>query len=646
MLALVQRPPRAPTLDAPGDEEVDGNGRSGWATPAPAPTPAEAAPRRRWPVVALLVGLLALPLGVALAALRSPRWYPLLDLAQTEMRVRDVSGGHPPLIGLPGRIGTLTDQGSHPGPLSFWALWPFYEVFGATAWALQVASASLHLIAAGATLWIARRRGGTWLAVGVAAALVFLVRAYGPSLITEAWNPYLPVLAWVLFLVAVWSVWSDDLVVLPVAVVAGSFCAQTHISYVGLVGGLAALTVLVVVRAGVRAWGDPDSRRRFLRWTGLSVVAAAVVWFPPVYEQLTVRNGNLTKIWDHFSDPPEEAIGLGRGARLLMIRLNPLGLFDRDLFATRDGRLAVAMGVALLVAWAGSALVAWRLRHRALLLLDAVVAAGLALGLVSAARIFGFLWYYLSLWAWGLAVLMLVAIGWTVARALDARPGGAGPGLRRVGAVGLLGVLAVGLVSLTVDATDATAATNSNLRLVRMMDRLAPATIEAIEDGTVPGGGPEGRYLVTWSDPIGVGAQGYGLLLELEREGLHVGAQAAHRAGTRSHRILSREDATAEVHLAVGDDIEVWRATEGAREVVYVDPRTPAERRTYQELRRRAIDLLRADGHDDLVPGVDANVIALATDLRVPLAPRRVLARMVALGLPAAIFVAPPAASG
>ena len=145
----MQRPPRASTLDAPGDEEVDGNGRSEHTVPASTATPAEPAARRRWPVVALLLGLLAIPLAVALAVLRSPRWYPLLDLAQTEMRVRDVSGGHPPLIGLPGRIGTLADQGSHPGPLSFWALWPFYELFGATSWALQVASASLHLIAAG-----------------------------------------------------------------------------------------------------------------------------------------------------------------------------------------------------------------------------------------------------------------------------------------------------------------------------------------------------------------------------------------------------------------------------------------------------------------------------------------------------------------
>ena len=74
-------------------------------------------------MIAILVALLALPLVVALIALRHPRWYPLLDMAQTEIRIRDVASSHPPLIGLAGRIGTYgPDSGSHPGPISFYAI--------------------------------------------------------------------------------------------------------------------------------------------------------------------------------------------------------------------------------------------------------------------------------------------------------------------------------------------------------------------------------------------------------------------------------------------------------------------------------------------------------------------------------------------
>ena len=37
------------------------------------------------------------------------------------------------------------------------------------------------------------------------------------------------------------------------------------------------------------------------------------------------------------------------------------------------------------------------------------------LSLVSMARIFGKVWYYLTLWAWGTTTLLIVAIVWTVA---------------------------------------------------------------------------------------------------------------------------------------------------------------------------------------------------------------------------------------
>ncbi|MEO6571816.1 MAG: hypothetical protein ABIO83_09730, partial [Ilumatobacteraceae bacterium] len=81
---------------------------------------------RRRPTVAL--GLLAAaPLVVAAIALLFRPWVPVLDMAMTEFRVRDVGGVHTPLVGLPGRIGNFPDQGSHPGPWSFYLIAPFYR---------------------------------------------------------------------------------------------------------------------------------------------------------------------------------------------------------------------------------------------------------------------------------------------------------------------------------------------------------------------------------------------------------------------------------------------------------------------------------------------------------------------------------------
>ena len=180
--------------------------------------------------VVLVLGILAIPLGVALGVLFRSRWYPTLDLAQTEIRVRDVWSSHPPLIGLAGRIGTFGEGGSHVGPLSFWALWPFYWLFGSGSWALEAAAVALNVVAIGTAVWIAHRRGGTALVFAVGAVLALLMRAYGATLLTEPWNPYLPVLWWFLLLLAVWSVFCYDPVVLPIVVFAGTFCAQTHVS--------------------------------------------------------------------------------------------------------------------------------------------------------------------------------------------------------------------------------------------------------------------------------------------------------------------------------------------------------------------------------------------------------------------------------
>ena len=124
--------------------------------------------------------------------------------------------------------------------------------------------------------------------------------------------------------------------------------------------------------------------------------------------------------------------------------------------------------------------------------------------------------------------------------------------------------------------------------------------------------------------------------------GFDVGARKIYLAGVRSHRILDPSDASAEVHLAVGADIETWRARPGAREVAYVDPRSPAERVEYERLRRQAIRGLQAAGLVALVPAVDNSLFTTIIDSRVPERPRELMIRMRDLGLPTAVFVAPP----
>ena len=129
-------------------------------------------------------------------------------------------------------------------------------------------------------------------------------------MLIQPWNPYLPLIAWIVVLLATWSVLCGDHMMLVPLVVAASFAAQTHIPYLTMAGGLGLFAVAVVV---VRCWRS-DDRRSFVRplaWTG---GLFAVLWLAPLVEQIRHDPGNLRRLIDHFTSPAEDAIGWRRAA--------------------------------------------------------------------------------------------------------------------------------------------------------------------------------------------------------------------------------------------------------------------------------------------------------------------------------------------
>jgi hypothetical protein len=594
-----------------------------------------------------LLALLALPLIVALAVLAQKRWYPILDLAMTEIRVRDVASSHPPLIGLVGRIGPLGRQGSHPGPVSFWALWPVYRLFGASSWAMQVSAVALHLVAMGTALWIAFRRGGVRLMVALAAVLAILTRAYGAETLTQAWNPYLPLVSFIVFLLALWSVADDDLPLLPVAVVAGSFCSQTHVPYLGLTLGLGGFVIVWASWTAYRRRKNKTALRSFFVWGAIALVLAAILWTPPVIDQIVNTPGNLSVLSDYFRNPPESPVGLRRAIDVFFVHLNPWHLVEHLVTAdrTKVESGSLVPGALFLVAWAASAVAAWRIRHRALLRLDLVLGVALVLALVSMSRIFGLVWYYLVLWAWGICALMVLAVVWTAVVLVGTRL--ARPTAARAAAVGTAVLVGVAVLFSALFTYDATSADVPAPRLSHTLGVLVRPTVAALDRSSAPGGGRDGLYLVTLRDPVDIGAMGYGLVNELDRRGFDIGVLDIYGPGATRYRVIDPAQATGVVHLAIGpDDIDVWRAEPGTREVAHTDPRTPTERAEYQRLRTQVIDELSAAGLADLVPTVDDNLFGLSLNTRVPDRARRKLVRMTNLGLPAAVFIGPREAVG
>lgn len=499
---------------------------------------------------------------VALVVLRDPQWMALHDLAQVEMRVRDVGGGHPPQLGLGGRFEGHGVTGSHPGPIAFYLLWPVYTLLGGTGWALQAAAGFLSTVAAGLAVWVAHRRGGVVLALAVAGAFAVLARGYGAEVLTSAWNPNMPVVWWWLFLLAVWSLLVGDVVVAPVAMLAALVCVETHIPYVVPVGWLSVLVAIVLI---VRTWRGDVDRGRVLRWVGAALVVGAVGVAPPVAEQLTHDPGNVSVLVANFRHPYDDPVAKGEAVDTWLEHLDVFALLRQDtndIDSAFDHSLDLGRrwpGLVLLAVWGVAVAVAWRQRDQRphLLALHAVVGVATLATLVAISRIFGPLWPYLVFSAWGTTMLLFFATVWTLVPR-DRRP--------------LPVVAAVAVVAVAAFVVDSAATGTEDADLATGMVRLSAATGAALADDPV-GCGDDCRYTLEFTDPVHIVSPVFGLLLDLEKQGYDVRAEPWRSVSVRRHRVADPATADAVLHLVTTDEIIAdLGARPGVELLAEVDP--------------------------------------------------------------------------
>lgn len=585
----------------------------------------------------LALGVLS-PLVVAAIALGFKPWVPVLDMAMTELRVRDVGGRHTPLVGLPGRIGqTIEEQGSHPGPWSFYLVAPFYRVVGSRAWGMELASSVINAACVAAAVAIGWRRFGGHGALLCAVLAAVALRGYGPNVLTHPWNPYFPVLLWLLALLAAWLVLDGWHSLAVVVVALTSVAAQTHLPY------LPNALVLVALVLGVLAW---RVRRGTAPWRPLAaaVGVGAVLWIPPFAEQLVRSPGNIGKLIRHFTtEQPEPAIGFGHAGKLVLQHLDLFAMAidlvrRKDAFVHRagvagDAAVGVSAGGLVVVAlWVAAAVWAWRRRHRTLLALHAVIAATLLTGLVSSARIFGKVWFYLTLWMSGTALLVAVSLAttaWMLAREHAERV----PRPRWV-TVEALGVLVVTLAtagSVVAALRQAPPEQGQGEAVHDVLPQLA-----AILD-------PDARYLVFWQESVVQGSQGYAVLSELERRGFEVGVHPTFRVPATSHRVFPFGTHDGEVQVVSGGWIDRWPGIHPESEQLLLhDHRTDAERQRFAQLKARVEARLTELGRTDRLDTFAMNLFAASLDPALPADVVADLSEMLLIGEPLAIFLAPP----
>lgn len=589
-----------------------------------------------------------LPLVVAVIVLLGRPWAPVLDLAMTEFRVRDVGGRFTPRIGLPGRIGNFPEQGSHPGPWSFYLIAPIYRLGGASAWGMQLGSVVVNSAAFTCVVWIGRRLFGSTGAIAMAAVVAVAIRGFGLDVLTQPWNPYFPLAIWLLLLVAAWGVLAGDHRLAVVVAVCGSLAAQTHVPY--LVSCL--LVSLLVLAVLVARWRRSDGRERseVRRSTLLASAVVVVMWLPPIVDELRREPGNLTMLWRHFTgEPSEPVVPLTTAIKVFLRHLDVFGagwavITRSDGFVHRSGlpttSTASAIGGAIvLMWWVVAAVTAWRRGHRLLNALNVVLGVALVAAMVSISRIFGKVWYYLTLWAWMTLLLIVVSIVWAMVLVVRDRMRLPSRSVSRSTTTAAAGVTAVATclsLAAVIDHEVPEPQLSEGLRAV------VDPTIDAIDAGVGAAVGRDGSYLVFWQDSVFIGSQGYGLVNELERRGIDAGVHDTWRVPVTHHRVLTPGTFDAEIHLVSGDYIVDWRERTGHLEVANVDVRSAAERDRFDALRARVGERLDELGRPEFAETVDRNLFGASLDPDLPQDVIDDLSEMLSLGEPVSIFIAPP----
>ena len=536
---------------------------------------------------------IALPGFVAVGSMIGDHWYPSGDVSHTELMLRAIPH-HFPLIGVAARVGNdLNNQGSTPGASMAYVMYPVYLLFGRTSFGMLVSLLMVHVVGIVSALHLGKKFGGQAFAIILALGMALMIRSLSPRFFLEPWNVWVPVFAFFVFVLLIWGHVLGVHRCFPLAIAVGSFCVQTHISYVPLVFGLLAVSLFWRIyedrSATPRAFAP---LRRSLKW---SVLIGVVMWLPPVIEQLRPGPGNLHRLWQHFTDPPSDTVGYRAALKAMLGEFNLAGPF-----VTGPGK--APYDAPNLLGFAGFSLIiiigAWlalRRRDRLVLSLQCVMMTTTLIGLVSTARIFGHFYDYVIRWMWTLAVLWLVASIWSMWRAVGSRSDKSHRDKRWMAMV---------LAMLTIAATTsgAIASVGANPPYgqdSKLVGGLAPQLTKVLSRQT--------DYLLRWHDPAALGGTAFGLLLELERHGEHLFVDQWASAAARPFRVRNEFETDSVLWLVTGqENISTFALRDDVHQLAFFDPRSAAERIESDDLRVQINEEMLALGHPEWVTLLDS----------------------------------------
>lgn len=580
----------------------------------------------------LALAIVVLPVLAAVCSLIGRTWIPSGDQALEVLRIGDVGGSHTPLVGAWSRWGW-----SHPGPLLFWVLAPFTWLFGNIG--VLIGCGVLTMASCAGTVLIARRTGGLALAALTSATLALLVMSSGLELTLNPWNPYAAFFPFFLYLFLIWAICCDDFIMVPVAVVVGTFCVQAHIGFLPVIvaGGFLAVTVMIFRRLAARyapahadhssgvcsdrddgGLGDADPETTWsaggaeavalaqrapgwLRSHQVSATFAAsaalgfLLWTPALLQQLTQDPGNMSALLFYMRHPEEVsagfAVALGIMGAQFRFPAPWMGASETGAlgFSLLSSKVYAAIGVGLIVV---ATVWSWRRRFQRVALLGVVALVEVVAAVVATSRITGIVQPYMIRWWWAVAAIATITVLWGSICLLgwSEKP-------RLLQALLLAGfsIAAITMVRdlpVEVPLPDVSAA----------LDQVAEPTASALQPGR--------RYIVESFDARYWFSTGHGLLLALEALGADVLPRVSGLTDQEYGSLTDLQYGSWRVEPTTGTEgvvsvINLEDLDAGlpppprSREVARWDPLTPSERaelRALEQAARQAMGASAVEG--------------------------------------------------
>jgi hypothetical protein len=503
----------------------------------------------RWVYPAALA-LVLFPFVVAMvASLLDGGHTAIADRALMELRTRDV-GRHPVTIGLYSR-----DGWSHPGPLVYYLLAVPYRLFGSDMNALMVGSLMINAAAVASMGIIAKRIAGVGACLAVLVAASAVVRALGTAVLVDPWVCWITIVPFGTFCILTWAMADGRTWALPATALVASFLTQTHVGFAPITLPATVVGAVWLVVRVVRH--DRGRLRRLIVAAVGTVIALAVVWAPPVWNQWR-GSGNLDRLIDWFRDNSEPAHTLAEGVRIVggQFAVVPdwiTGTRRVVEFSGASTLLDTTLIPLLLIPFVVAGIVAFRRRDRIARSLLVMLAVTLVAAVVSVAQTTGTMYEYRLLWTWTLGALVSAATGVALWRALRHRL----PAIStRVVTAALLATL-VGLTAAqTADALDAD----------RTYDWDSPEVAEAVARAERHLS-PDAGQLVLASRTFVGNWYAQGVLLAFEHDGYDVRVPSDDLEVFGQHRVRGDDPVQADLLVLANTDLVGYEGVPGYRPI-------------------------------------------------------------------------------